>query len=84
MYNHREVLKLAAYYTDKVTNQLLDEKKGKKLIINKLRIKDIHTGGYNLYCYATGSPSVEFYSDIESVAKDLELPSPAEILKGDN
>ena len=81
MYSHREVLKLAEYYTDKVMDQLLDEKKAQKLKINKLRIKDIHSGGYNLYCYAKGSPSVDFYRDIESVAKDLELPSPTEILK---
>ena len=81
MYNHREVLKLAEYYTEKVIDQLLDEKKGKKLKIHKLRIKDLHSGGYNLYCYATGSPSVEFYRDIESVAKDLELLSPAEVLR---
>lgn len=81
MYNHREVLKLAAYYTEKVMDQLLDEKKGTHLKIHKLRIKDIHSGGYNLYCYATGSKSVEFYRDIESVAKDLELPSPKQVLK---
>ena len=81
MYNHREVLKLAEYYTEKVIDQLLDEKKGEKLKIHKLRIKDLHSSGYNLYCYATGSPSVEFYRDIESVAKDLELLSPAEVLR---
>jgi len=82
MYNHRDVLKLAEYYTEKVIDKLLDEKKEDKLKIHKLRIKDIHTGGYNLYCYAKGAPRVEFYRDIESVAKDLNLPSPTEVLKG--
>ncbi len=81
MYSHREVLKLAEYYTGKVIDQLLDEKNGKNLKINKLRIKDIHSGGYNLYCYAKGSPSVDFYRDIASVAKDLSLPSPKEVLQ---
>lgn len=84
MYTFKEAQKLAEYYKDRVIGQPLNKEKAKSLPITKIKIEEVEDHTFNVFCYGKGSISVHFYTDIESVAKDLQLSSPKEVLEAED
>ncbi|OCB73840.1 hypothetical protein B0A79_24080 [Flavobacterium piscis] len=81
MYTHSDAVKIFKYYSDKVIGFPLDESKGKSLLINNLRIDELGNNQFDVICIGIGSASIHFFRDIHSVAKDLGLPLPKDILE---
>lgn len=81
MYTHEEAVKLYHYYLDKVVGRPLDTEQAKELPIAHLKIEELVDHSFNVFCYGKGSLTFHFFRNIETVAKDLELPSPSEVLE---
>jgi len=81
MYNYNQAVEIFKYYSDKVIGKTINPIKAKDLLIGHIKIVELTNNTFNVYCYAQGSASVDFYRDITSVAKDLNLLSPSEVLE---
>ena len=81
MYTHKEAVKIYQYYLDKVIGKVMDSKKAKDLPIDHLKIEELDDHSFDVFCYGKGSISIHFFRDIASVAEDLKLLSPSEVLE---
>lgn len=81
MYTHSEAVQIFQYYSDKVIGKNIDEKKAKDLLVTHMKIEDLGNNKFDVYCYTKGSISIHFFRDIASVARDLKLSSPSDLLE---
>lgn len=81
MYTYANAVKILNYYSDKVVGFPIDESHGKSLLVDSIRIDEYENHTFNVNCVAIGTQSVHFFRDVYSVAKDLGLPLPDEILE---
>lgn len=79
MYTYKETQKLIDYYSDKVIGKPINAKL-KDTLIETLGVVELSGQKFNLYCY-NNSNRPPIYSHILSVAENLKLPSPLEVLE---
>ncbi|WET02787.1 hypothetical protein P0R33_00350 [Flavobacterium sp. YJ01] len=81
MYTYNEAVKIFKYYSDKVIGKKIDEKKAKDLLVTHMKIEDLGNNKFDVYCYTKANISIHFYRNIASVANDLDLLSPSDVLE---
>jgi len=80
MYTYKEAQKLIDYYSSKVIGKEIKESEFEKYLIEYLEIKELNGGSFNVFCYSRASISTLIYRNIKTVAKDLGLISPTELI----
>lgn len=81
MYSHSDALKIFKYYIDKLVGKPLDKSQSESLLIDHLKIDELDNGKFRVICIGVASASVHLFRDIHSVAKDLGLSLPHEIVE---